>query len=73
MYTNILWFQYPGVAESINHDIDNLVTLLKVYQVLPPGIVAIIHFITIQLPKVDEISGFHFSFMIFFSFPLKAL
>lgn len=30
--------QYPGVAESIESDIDNLVSLLKVWDVFPPGI-----------------------------------
>ncbi|CAO1403060.1 unnamed protein product [Diamesa serratosioi] len=30
--------QYPGVAESIESDIDNLVTMLKVWNVFPPGI-----------------------------------
>jgi len=27
--------QYPGVADSINSDIDNLVTLLKFWNVFP--------------------------------------
>lgn len=30
--------QYPGVAESIESDIDNLVSMLKVWDVFPPGI-----------------------------------
>jgi len=29
--------QYPGVADSINSDIKNLVSLLKVWQILPKG------------------------------------
>lgn len=32
--------QYPGVANSINSDIDNLMTLLKVWNVLPEGLYA---------------------------------
>jgi aarF domain-containing kinase len=32
--------QYPGVAESIEHDINNLVSLLKVWQILPKGLYA---------------------------------
>jgi len=34
---NCAVLQYPGVAESINSDINNLVALLKVWQILPPG------------------------------------
>lgn len=30
--------QYPGVAQSIESDIDNLVGMLKVWDVFPPGI-----------------------------------
>lgn len=30
--------QYPGVAKSIESDIDNLVAMLKVWDVFPPGI-----------------------------------
>lgn len=30
--------QYPGVAQSIESDIDNLVSMLKVWNVFPPGI-----------------------------------
>lgn len=30
--------QYPGVAKSIESDIDNLVGMLKVWDVFPPGI-----------------------------------
>lgn len=30
--------QYPGVAQSIESDIDNLVSMLKVWDVFPPGI-----------------------------------
>lgn len=30
--------QYPGVAKSIESDIDNLVSMLKVWDVFPPGI-----------------------------------
>ncbi len=30
--------QYPGVAQSINSDIDNLVGLFKVWNVLPEGL-----------------------------------
>lgn len=29
--------QYPGVAQSIDSDIDNLVSMLKVWNVFPPG------------------------------------
>jgi len=29
--------QYPGVARSINSDINNLLSILKVWQVLPKG------------------------------------
>ena len=29
--------QYPGVAESINSDIDNLIGILKVWNVFPKG------------------------------------
>ena len=29
--------QYPGVAQSIESDIDNLVSMLKVWNVFPPG------------------------------------
>lgn len=29
--------QYPGVAKSIESDIDNLVSMLKVWNVFPPG------------------------------------
>lgn len=32
--------QYPGVANSINSDVDNLMSLLKVSQVLPEGLYA---------------------------------
>lgn len=35
LYAFIL--QYPGVAESINSDINNLVSLLKVWEILPKG------------------------------------
>ena len=30
-------FQYPGVAKSMNSDIDNLMTVLKVWDILPKG------------------------------------
>lgn len=30
--------QYPGVARSIESDIDNLVTTLKIWDIFPPGI-----------------------------------
>ena len=30
-------FQYPGVAESINSDINNLISLSKVWNILPQG------------------------------------
>lgn len=29
--------QYPGVAQSIESDIDNLVSMLKVWNLFPPG------------------------------------
>ena len=29
--------QYPGVAKSINSDINNLLSILKVWQILPKG------------------------------------
>lgn len=29
--------QYPGVAQSIESDIDNLVSMLKVWNMFPPG------------------------------------
>lgn len=29
--------QYPGVARSIESDIDNLVSMLKVWNIFPPG------------------------------------
>lgn len=29
--------QYPGVAQSIDSDIDNLVSMLKVWSLFPPG------------------------------------
>jgi len=35
LFVSIL--QYPGVAESINSDINNLVSLLKVWDILPKG------------------------------------
>ena len=30
--------QYPGVAQSINSDIDNLMGVLKVWNILPEGL-----------------------------------
>ncbi len=33
-----LFLQYPGVAQSINSDIDNLLGILKVWDVLPKGV-----------------------------------
>jgi len=33
----LLIMQYPGVADSINSDINNLVSLLKVWDILPKG------------------------------------
>ncbi len=30
-------FQYPGVANSINSDISNLMGILKVWKILPEG------------------------------------
>ena len=29
--------QYPGVADSINSDIDNLLSVMKVWKILPDG------------------------------------
>jgi len=29
--------QYPGVAEGIDSDINNLVAIMKVWNILPPG------------------------------------
>ena len=33
--------QYPGVAQSIDSDIDNLMAILKLWNILPEGVVAI--------------------------------
>ena len=33
-----LKIQYPGVAEGIDSDIKNLVSVLKIWNVLPPGL-----------------------------------
>ena len=30
--------QYPGVAEGIDSDINNLVAIMKVWNILPPGL-----------------------------------
>lgn len=36
--TNVaIKIQYPGVAQSIDSDIDNLVSMLKVWDIFPPG------------------------------------
>lgn len=36
--TNVaIKIQYPGVAQSIESDIDNLVSMLKVWDIFPPG------------------------------------
>ena len=36
-YSLLLPIQYPGVADSINSDINNLLGILKVWNIFPEG------------------------------------
>lgn len=37
----LLPLQYPGVAQSINSDVNNLMTVLNMSNVLPEGVLAV--------------------------------
>ena len=56
--------QYPGVAESINSDINNLVSLLKVWEILPKG--WFLHW-SIQRSQAKKTASFNNSFSSIYS------